>query len=84
MATTDEMKMFPERFEAERAPKPIVLMRGRYGWPKDSVTCGDCAHLVTRSYTNTYFKCGLYSTSKSATSDFRKSWPGCGAFEVKP
>jgi hypothetical protein len=45
-------------------------------------TCGDCAHLKTRDFgRNRYFKCDRCRMSASANTDWRKTWPACGAKE---
>lgn len=45
-------------------------------------TCGSCRHLFRRAYAGTYFKCELASTSSSAATDARKSWPACAWWEA--
>ena len=68
----------------KKSQRPIRRMQGKHGMPAHGVTCGECAFLKTQNYgTRSFFKCALYSMSKSEASDFRKSWPGCGAFKEK-
>lgn len=46
-------------------------------------TCGTCAHLETRKYAGTYFKCALRGGGASASTDVRKKWPACVSWKAK-
>lgn len=67
---------------------PMLRLVGHYSGPelvddagtKKPATCGDCEHLFARSFSRTYFKCDQYSTSGSATTDFRLRWEACSLF----
>lgn len=39
--------------------------------------CGTCAHLVTKEWSKTYFKCGLVKGTGGPATDVRKRWPAC-------
>lgn len=50
-----------------------------YGKNEDK-KCKDCDHLRRRSMGGTYYKCELFSLSRSPTSDWRINWQACGKF----
>ena len=52
------------------------------GFGPAGAVCGGCAHLITMKRGGTYFKCDLSRVTGGAGSDWRKSWPACGAFVV--
>jgi hypothetical protein len=63
-------------------PLQIQSMWRRYG-KNESVTCGNCKHLIAFNYHNkTYRKCDLYAITHGAGTDWRKKWPGCKSFEM--
>ena len=70
--------------EAKRASrsKPIEKMHELYGshFPDH---CGDCKHLLTREFSNTYFKCRIYGVSGGPATDWRKFWDACSKFEAR-
>lgn len=43
--------------------------------------CRDCTNLLTRAAgSQTVRKCTLFADTRSAATDWRLSWPACGAF----
>lgn len=42
--------------------------------------CGDCAHLLTKRRSSTWFKCALQIHDGQGL-DIRKSWPACTQWE---
>lgn len=77
---TDEEKA--EFIRTHSAPnlKRIEKMHSLYG-KLDGERCGDCAHLVGKSYANTYYKCKIYGDSGGPATDWRLRWVACGKFE---
>jgi hypothetical protein len=65
------------------APKSLRTMHMRYG-ATEGRSCGECCHFYKRRYSKVYFKCELYSDSKSEASDWRKKWQACGKFAEAP
>jgi hypothetical protein len=64
--------------------EPVYPERIRAMWrihgKAQGCRCGRCAHLVRVRYANSYLKCGLSVMTSSAATDWRASWPACGAF----
>lgn len=46
-------------------------------------TCKTCKFLEVHGHNRSYFKCGRTSTSSSASSDIRSSWPACELWEAE-
>lgn len=46
-------------------------------------TCGNCDHLISKRFGNTYHKCALVKDTGSYTTDVRKKWPGCKHWQAK-
>lgn len=62
-------------------PARLRQMYAERGSGPAGAMCGGCAHLVTVRAGGTWFKCDLSRVTGGAGSDWRKSWPACGAFE---
>jgi hypothetical protein len=65
-------------------PARMQQMHKRYGpcpAAEQGARCGDCRHVVTRSFANNYYKCDLARCSAGAATDWRLRWPACGRFE---
>ena len=62
------------------APR-LPLLDARWG-----LTCGACAHHVTRAHDRVWHKCRRHrlGMSSSAASDIRVSWPACTAYRLDP
>ena len=43
--------------------------------------CKDCANCIKTGNTTTFYKCTLFSTSHSESSDWRANWTACGKFK---
>ena len=59
--------------------KKIEAMHRRFGKIEDK-KCGDCCNLVFHRQGKKYFKCALYGTSSSLSTDWVKKWTACGMF----
>lgn len=59
--------------------KKIEAMHRRFGKIEDK-KCGDCCNLVFHRQGKKYFKCALYGTSSSLSTDWAKKWTACGMF----
>lgn len=46
-------------------------------------TCGECRHLITKVYANTYFKCSKSRVTGGAATDWRKRWAACALFQIE-
>ena len=83
--TREGRPMSETLFERSHDPRPkrFLSMRDRYGPPRESgATCGSCRWLQQVKHgARSYFKCGLYGSSMSSHSDWRKKWEGCGAHQ---
>lgn len=44
--------------------------------------CGDCGNLLRNTWDKAYFKCARYGESNCEATDWAKSWPACGKFNV--
>ncbi len=63
------------------SPRKIDLMHHLYGYKAE--ICGDCCNYFSGRYHNkTLRKCARYGATHSEASDWRKSWTGCGMFNV--
>jgi hypothetical protein len=44
--------------------------------------CKTCENLIRRKAGAVYYKCRLFSTSNSASSDWRANWEACGKYKL--
>ncbi len=51
-----------------------------YGAGPAHRTCATCAHLITKKFAGTYFKCSQRKNSNAASTDHRKTWPACAKY----
>lgn len=78
-----EASLFPMPAMPDPLPLRLRLIHRRYG-ACDGRKCGECGHFGEHPYrSRTYFKCGLTLQTCGAGTDWRRSWPACGAF-VEP
>lgn len=62
--------------------RKIDAMHRRFG-PHVGKQCRDCIHLIGGEYHNRrYYKCKVYGISRSEATDWRLSYPACGAYNV--
>jgi hypothetical protein len=47
-------------------------------------TCLNCRWLVKKSFSKSYYKCGLRKDTNGTATDIRISWDACAKFEVRP
>jgi hypothetical protein len=59
----------------------LATMHARHGHGPEGVSCRNCIFLERHRYTKTYLKCRRYNVTSSEATDWRASWPSCGAFE---
>lgn len=52
------------------------LMRQEFGYSNG--TCRDCKHLLKSTYDKTYYKCAVYGSSRSESTDWKLSESACG------
>jgi len=71
--------LFPLPHPVGSAPRHAEMIR-KFGKGPDDKRCKHCRFFLRRMYSKTYFKCRLYSTSGSESSDWRANWPACGRF----
>lgn len=64
--------------------RKIEAMHLRYGVGPQDAKCGDCDNCVYHRYDKRYYKCRLYGTSSSESTDWRVRWPACGMFNKEP
>jgi hypothetical protein len=64
------------------ARKRMLYMIGRYGPAPEGGACATCKYLVHggTSSRRSYLKCQIYGKSSSESTDWRKKWEGCGAY----
>ena len=62
---------------AVRAHHKLIQLYGK----KDGEKCKNCALLCYTGNTKRFYKCSLFKTSSSASSDWRVNWGACGKFE---
>ena len=60
-------------------PKLALAMHARYG-ATPGKRCRTCDRLMRHEHKHNYYKCTLYGTSDSAATDWRLSYPACGAW----
>lgn len=51
-----------------------------YGPGPEGTKCKTCDYLIKKSYSKTYFKCGLRKMSNGPSTDHRKYFPSCGKY----
>ena len=62
--------------------RKIEAMHRRFG-QCNGKQCRDCCHMISGDYHGRrYQKCNLYGVSRSEATDWRLSYPACGAFNV--
>ena len=59
--------------------KNIEIMHSMFGELPEH-KCGECSNLHKRTYSNVCWKCEVFGSSSSESSDFRKKWTACGMF----
>jgi hypothetical protein len=64
------------------ARKRMLYMIGKYGPAPEGGSCATRKHLIHggTSHRRSYLKCALYGNSSSESTDWRKKWEGCGAY----
>jgi hypothetical protein len=74
-----------KRTLAQRASerRRLAFMHASHGHGPEGVSCRDCVFLERHRYTKTYLKCRRYNVTSSEATDWRASWPACGAYQVK-
>lgn len=87
--TTEQSGLFddtPARVEHDtqhvrHLPARIGAMHRVYGRGPVNATCRTCAHLYSKRYGETYYKCDLNADTNGPGTDWRVSWPACGKYE---
>lgn len=60
----------------------IELMHELFGSGHPTDKCGTCKNLVRHTYSRNYFKCKCYGDTASEATDWRKSYPSCGLYNM--
>lgn len=58
------------------AKRKAELMRQEFGYAPG--LCRDCQHLIKSTFDKTYYKCAVYGTSASESTDWKISEIACG------
>ena len=61
-------------------PGRLREMHNIHGEGPAGALCGACRNLLTVSRARDYSKCYMSRVTSGPGSDWRKSWPACGAF----
>lgn len=70
----------PENYQPQ-----LRTMHREHGIAGNGKVCAQCQHLRHYEYHRKhYFKCNIYGVSNGAGTDWRKSWPACGAWQAQP
>lgn len=77
-----EKKEPPKKLGNKSAVIAHATLRQMHGeiWGKK---CKDCARCITNGTTTKFYKCELFSTSHSESTDWRANWTACGKFKEK-
>lgn len=67
----------PENYSAVVAHQKLIQLHGKTEGKK----CKDCDFCFSYTFAKTYYKCSLFSTSGSPSSDWRVRWDACGRFK---
>ncbi len=82
--TWDDWKAREQAAQAETKRTALQSMYAQHGFTSGR-KCGECKHLTTWHYASTFFKCALSRSagrSGRPSTDWRKFWSACGAFEA--
>lgn len=67
--------------QREKERRRLQAMHARHGHGPEGRTCRDCMFLERHRFNKTYLKCRRYNVTSSEATDWRASWPACGAFQ---
>lgn len=75
------------RAKSRAGSRALADMHARHGAGPGLTTCGRCAHLVMANRDTArggYPKCALYGSTHGRGTDWRPTWPACGAYRPPP
>ncbi len=82
----DQQGPWSEFREKERA-QAVYPLRIRQMWKmygkSDGNKCGDCAHMIRKSFAKVYRKCGKAKQTNGTGTDWLASWQACGLFNLE-
>lgn len=69
----------PKKMSNKSAAMAHASLRLMHGEVNDKL-CKNCANCIKTGNSTTFYKCTLFSTSHSESSDWRANWKACGKY----